>query len=102
MLAPSIKEGWGIAIMEAAARSVPALAYSFAGGVTESIVDGETGVLVADLAELAEQCRTLLLDTETRLTMGKKARERAQSFDWQRSAEAFERLLMDQEAQRLP
>ena len=45
---------------------------------------------------------TLLLDTETRLTMGKKARERAQSFDWQRSAEAFERLLMDQEAQRLP
>ena len=49
MLAPSVKEGWGIAIMEAAARSVPAIAYSFAGGVTESIVDGETGLLVADL-----------------------------------------------------
>lgn len=102
MLAPSIKEGWGIAIMEAAARSVPAIAYSFAGGVTESIVDGETGVLVADPEELISQCRALLTDTEARLAMGKKARNRAQSFDWQRSAEAFEHLLMDRQDQRLP
>jgi glycosyltransferase involved in cell wall biosynthesis len=102
MLAPSVKEGWGIAIMEAAARSVPAIAYSFAGGVTESIVDGETGVLVDDPEELIDQCRALLTDTEARLAMGKKARNRAQSFDWQRSAEAFEHLLMDRQDQRLP
>lgn len=102
MLAPSIKEGWGIAIMEAAARSVPAIAYSFAGGVTESIVDGETGVLVDDPEELISQCRALLTDTEARLAMGKKARNRAQSFDWQRSAQAFEHLLMDRQDQRLP
>jgi glycosyltransferase involved in cell wall biosynthesis len=99
MLAPSVKEGWGIAIMEAAARAVPALAYSSAGGVTESIVDGETGVLVADLDELCRQTEQLLADTEARLTMGKKARERAQSFDWERSAAAFGRLVLDQ---RLP
>jgi glycosyltransferase involved in cell wall biosynthesis len=102
MLAPSIKEGWGIAIMEAAARSVPTVAYSFAGGVTESIVDGETGVLVSDLDELVNQCRVLLTDTEARLAMGKKARNRAQGFGWQRSAEAFEHLLMEQRDQRLP
>ena len=102
MLAPSIKEGWGIAIMEAAARSVPAIAYSFAGGVTESIVAGETGVLVADVDELVSQCRALLADTEARLAMGKKARDRAQGFGWQQSAEAFERLLMDRQDQRLP
>jgi glycosyltransferase involved in cell wall biosynthesis len=102
MLVPSIKEGWGIAIMEAAARSVPAVAYSFAGGVTESIVDGETGVLVADLAELVSQSQALLTDNEARLTMAKKARERAQRFDWQRSGEAFERLLLEREDQRLP
>ena len=102
MLVPSIKEGWGIAIMEAAARSVPTIAYAFAGGVTESILDGETGVLVADEDELVSQCLTLLTDTEARLAMGKKARNRAQSFDWQRSAEAFEHLLMEQRDQRLP
>ncbi len=102
MLVPSVKEGWGIAIMEAAARSVPAIAYTFAGGVTESIVDGETGVLVADLEEMVSQCRALLTDTEARLAMGKKARNRAQSFGWRRSAQAFEHLLMDRPDQRLP
>jgi glycosyltransferase involved in cell wall biosynthesis len=102
MLVPSIKEGWGIAIMEAAARSVPAIAYAFAGGVTESILDGETGVLVRDEDELVSQCLALLTDTEARLAMGKKARDRAQSFGWQRSAEAFEHLLMEQRDQRLP
>jgi glycosyltransferase involved in cell wall biosynthesis len=94
MLAPSIKEGWGIAIMEAAARAVPALAYSFAGGVTESIVNNETGLLVDSLDELVSQCRALLSDTEARLAMGKKARDRAYDFDWQKSAARFERLLL--------
>jgi glycosyltransferase involved in cell wall biosynthesis len=94
LLAPSIKEGWGIAIMEAAARSVPALAYSSAGGVTESIVDGETGVLVSDLPELIEHTRLLLTDTEVRLTMGKKARDRATRFGWGSSCEEFSRLVL--------
>jgi glycosyltransferase involved in cell wall biosynthesis len=102
MLAPSVKEGWGIAIMEAAARGVPTVAYACAGGVTESIVDGETGVLVADLADMIQQTRRLLVDTEARLTMGKHARERAESFDWATSAAAFEQVLLGRDAQRLP
>lgn len=102
MLAPSVKEGWGIAIMEAAAHAVPTLAYASAGGVTESIVPGETGVLVDDLDELIEQTRRLLLDSETRLTMGKAARARAEYFDWSSSAAAFEQHLLGGPAQRLP
>jgi glycosyltransferase involved in cell wall biosynthesis len=86
---------------------VPAVAYAFAGGVTESIVDGETGVLVADLDELVSQSRALLEDTEARFAMAKKARDRAQCFDWQRSAEQFEHLLLkpltsERSDQRLP
>lgn len=102
MLAPSVKEGWGIAIMEAAAHAVPTIAYRSAGGVTESIHDGETGVLVDDLDGMIEQARLLLDDTELRVTMGKKARERASGFDWNRSAAAFERRLLGSDAQRLP
>jgi glycosyltransferase involved in cell wall biosynthesis len=94
MLAPSVKEGWGIAIMEAAARAVPAIGYNFAGGVTESIQHDETGLLVGDLDELTSRTRELLSDTEARLGMGKNARERAQSFDWQSSAARFERLIL--------
>lgn len=94
MLVPSVKEGWGIAVMEAAARSVPSIGYSTAGGVTESIVDGDTGVLVGSAAELIERTRELLADTEARLAMGKKARERAMGFDWQTSAHRFEQLIL--------
>ncbi len=94
MLVPSVKEGWGIAVMEAAARGVPAIGYSTAGGVTESIVHGETGLLVDSAAELIGRTRELLHDTEARLAMGKSARERATSFDWQSSAAQFERLLL--------
>jgi glycosyltransferase involved in cell wall biosynthesis len=36
----------------------------------------------------------LLADTEARLAMGKKARERARNFDWQSSAARFERLIL--------
>ncbi|MEI2641943.1 MAG: glycosyltransferase [Candidatus Nanopelagicales bacterium] len=43
---PSLKEGWGIVVMEAATHGVPAVAYRDAGGVSESILDGTTGVLV--------------------------------------------------------
>ncbi|HEX2903787.1 MAG TPA: glycosyltransferase family 4 protein [Jatrophihabitans sp.] len=94
MLVPSVKEGWGIAVMEAAARSVPALGYASAGGVTESIMDGETGLLVQDSGELITRTRELLADTEARLAMGKKARERAIGFDWQSSATRFEQLIL--------
>jgi glycosyltransferase involved in cell wall biosynthesis len=94
MLAPSVKEGWGISIMEAAARGVPALAYRTAGGVTESIVDGETGVLADHLDDMVAKVRNLLDDDEGRQIMAKKARDRASSFCWDVSAEAFEKRLL--------
>ncbi len=54
MLLPSVKEGWGLAVMEAGAQGTPSVAYRDAGGVTESVVDGETGLLVDDLDELVD------------------------------------------------
>jgi glycosyltransferase involved in cell wall biosynthesis len=89
MLAPSVKEGWGIAIMEAAAHAVPTIAYATAGGVTESVEDGVTGILVDDLAGLTAHTRLLLSDDEARLNLGKAARARAESFDWPTSTAAF-------------
>ncbi|MBK6763714.1 MAG: glycosyltransferase family 4 protein [Micrococcales bacterium] len=43
---PSLKEGWGIVVMEAATHGVPAVAYRDAGGVGESIQHETTGLLV--------------------------------------------------------
>jgi glycosyltransferase involved in cell wall biosynthesis len=93
LLAPSVKEGWGIAIMEAAARGVPAIAYASAGGVSESIVDGETGCLVDDLDGLTKRTEELLLDRAQRDRMGVTACERAARFDWRTTGSRFHELL---------
>jgi glycosyltransferase involved in cell wall biosynthesis len=93
LLAPSVKEGWGIAIMEAAARGVPAIAYRSAGGVCESIIDGETGWLVDDLAELEKRTEELLTDSVLREWMGANARARAADFDWASTGRRFAELL---------
>ena len=100
LLAPSVKEGWGIAIMEAAARGVPAVAYRTAGGVRESIIDGETGKLVDDLDELTKAADELLADASIRERMGAAASERAAEYNWVSAARRFaEVLAIDQ---RLP
>lgn len=89
MIAPSVKEGWGIAIMEAAAHGVPTVAYRSAGGVTEAIVDGRTGWLADDLDDLVKRVEELLLDDTLRTAMGRAAAERAAEFDWTASGRRF-------------
>ncbi len=91
---PSLKEGWGLVVMEAASVGVPAIAYRSAGGVTESIVDGETGVLVdGGVHEFTSALDALLRDDEGRRAMGERARARSQQFTWEQSVDQFERVL---------
>ena len=93
LLVPSVKEGWGIAIMEAAARGVPAIAYRSAGGVTESIVDGETGWLVDEFDGLVKRTEELLTDRDMRDRMGAAGADRATHFDWSRAGRRFSEML---------
>ncbi len=93
MLLPSIKEGWGLAVMEAAAQGTPAIAYRSAGGVTESVVDGETGLLVDSVDGLVEATALLLTDAERRQRMSARARRRASEFTWPATATVVERVL---------
>lgn len=93
MLLPSVKEGWGLAIMEAAAQGTPTLAYRSAGGVAESIVDGETGVLVDDFAGLRDETDRLLSDETARRRLSDGARAHAARFTWPATATAFERVV---------
>lgn len=93
MLVPSVKEGWGIAVMEAAAQGTPTLAYRTAGGVTESIVDGETGVLVDSPEQLSDAVRRLLGDRDELRRLSEGARSRSHHFTWAAAADVFEGLL---------
>lgn len=91
---PSLKEGWGLVVMEAASRGVPAIAYADAGGVRESIMDGVTGVLVdGGEEEFIGSLEALLRDAPGRIMMGERARQRASEFSWESSARAFASVL---------
>jgi len=92
-LLPSVKEGWGLSIMEAAHVGVPSVAYADAGGVRESILDGVTGLLARDLPDLIDQVDRLLSDDGLRRDLGAKARIRSEQFTWDATAATFGSVL---------
>jgi glycosyltransferase involved in cell wall biosynthesis len=90
---PSVKEGWGVAIMEAAAHGVPSIAYRAAGGVAESIVDGSTGLLAGDFDDFVRKVDRLLGAAALRAEMGAASQAWAAEFEWERSVTAFEAVV---------
>jgi glycosyltransferase involved in cell wall biosynthesis len=92
-LLPSLKEGWGLSIIEAGTHATPTVAYYAAGGVKESIQDSVTGLLAVDLDDLVSCTRTLLTDEALRTSLGTKAQTRAHDFSWSTTAEQVARVL---------
>ena len=90
---PSRKEGWGLAVVEAAQHTVPTIGYRSSGGLTDSIVDGVTGMLVDNRAELVDRLEQLLSDPVLRDQLGAKAQARSVEFSWTQSADAMRGVL---------
>jgi len=87
---PSVKEGWSLAVVESAAHGTPTVAFRSAGGPTESVLDGETGLLADDLTGFAVALRRLLTEPALRESMGRAARVHAARFSWPATAAAVE------------
>lgn len=83
---PSVKEGWGLSIVEAGRAGTPSVAYASAGGVAEAILDGVTGLLAHDENDLTAQVGRLLRDESLREELGRKAYVRAGEFTWDAAA----------------
>lgn len=90
---PSRKEGWGLAVIEAGQHGVPTIGYRTSGGLSDSIVDGVTGLLVDDRDELIDQLHRLLTDPVLREQLGVKAQDRSAEFSWQQSADGLREVL---------
>ena len=91
---PSRFEGLCLAVIEAQAASVPVVATPV-GGIRETVVDGETGLLVptGDPATLAAAIRRLLEDRSAAEKMAAEARRRVRErFSLERMVEATLRL----------
>ncbi|MFN3601161.1 MAG: glycosyltransferase family 4 protein [Dietzia sp.] len=92
-LMPSRKEGWGLAVSEAAQHGVPTIGYHHAAGLRDSIDDGETGLLVDDVAAMAVATEHLLADAGLRDRMGEAARRKAAGMSWPATGEAMAQVL---------
>ena len=75
---PSYREGFGTVVIEAAACGTPTVATNIYG-LSDAVVDGETGLLVPvrDQNKLAEALLFLATNAEKRTLMGEAARQRA-------------------------
>ena len=92
-LLPSLKEGWGLVAVEAAACGTPTLAYRSAGGVNESVVHGVTGYLCDDQADLERRLDALLSDRSLVERMGMDCGIHAAAHSWKSAVDGFEDAL---------
>jgi glycosyltransferase involved in cell wall biosynthesis len=94
LLHPSMVEGWGLVVMEAAARGTPTIAFD-APGVRDSVVADETGFLAADNEDYLERWLAVGTDLCLRERLGEAARSRARRFTWERTAAQMEAVLIE-------
>ncbi|MEZ5095185.1 MAG: glycosyltransferase family 4 protein [Nocardioides sp.] len=87
---PSLKEGWGLVVGEAALAGTPAVAYSSAGGTRESIQHERSGLLVDDgYPGFVAGLRRILTDEALRARLGEGALEAGHRFTWDHTRERF-------------
>ncbi|MEO7143856.1 MAG: glycosyltransferase family 4 protein [Bryobacteraceae bacterium] len=94
---PPFNEDWGLIPLEAMAFEKPVVAVN-RGGPSETVIHGETGLLVDPEPEKFAAAMEMLADNPGLVRrMGKRARLRAMEFDWSRFCarldDAMEELL---------
>ncbi|MBO8190922.1 glycosyltransferase family 4 protein [Streptomyces oryzae] len=88
LLHPSLVEGWGLVVMEAAARGTPAIGFDIPG-LRDSVEDGVTGLLARGESSFAAHWCALALSAERRLALGRAAERRAAQFRWAQTVRGF-------------
>jgi glycosyltransferase involved in cell wall biosynthesis len=101
---PTEAEAFGIAAVEASAAGLPVIATAV-GGLTDIVIDGETGFLLrpGDAEALARRLQTLAADPALRQRMSLAARERVEThFIAQLNAERMIQYMQTIIAAQLP
>ena len=93
---PSVREGFGLTVIEANACGTPVVATDVPG-LRDTVKHYETGVLVPprDVNALAEAIISVLRDEELRRRLSRNAIEWSKNFDWDKTAERVLTVLRD-------
>jgi glycosyltransferase involved in cell wall biosynthesis len=93
----SMREGWGLTVLEANACGTPVVAANVSG-LCDSVQHDQTGLLVPydNPQALAESVQILLLDHTKRNQLAQNAVAWASRFNWDRSARQMLELLKSQ------
>jgi glycosyltransferase involved in cell wall biosynthesis len=88
LLVPSVREGWGLVVIEANSVGTPAVGYDIPG-VRDSVQSGRTGLLApaGDPEALGRAAVVLLEDDERYEAMREAAIAWAEEFSWDVTAE---------------
>lgn len=95
LLLPSVKEGWGMVVTEAAACGTPAIVTDVTG-LRDSVVAGKTGLVISSdptAEELAVAMRRIIQDKKLSNGLAMEARGRSRQFSWEKSYAAFVKFL---------
>jgi len=86
LIHPSLKEGWGLTVIEAASQGCVAVGYNTAG-LRDSILDQKTGLLVEhkNINALALSVLKIIKDKNLREVLGNNAVKRSIKFSWAQS-----------------
>jgi len=82
---PSLYEGFGLPLLEAMSRGVPAVVGS-AGALPELALGAAITVKPDDVNAIAGALERLLSDEKLRDKLGQEGKRRAESFTWDRAA----------------
>jgi len=87
---PSVREGFGLNVIEANALGVPCVAYDVAG-LRDAVTNNETGLLIksGDAEALGEAIFRVLTNEALRVRLSEKALTYSRSFSWDKVADEF-------------
>ena len=93
----SEKETRGLTVIEAAAAGIPTIAPK-AGGVIDTIKDGETGFLYApqNSEDFLSKLTLLISDRDLRQSMEYKAKQQAEQYSWEKTVNNLVEIWLQQ------
>jgi glycosyltransferase involved in cell wall biosynthesis len=92
LIVPSVREGWGIVVIEANLVGVPVIGYNVAG-LRDSIKDGINGFLVDNVDSAVNKILEIWVDKEFYLKLCETSKEYAKNFSWNKTQENFIKLI---------